>query len=251
MRINFKNSLYLISSGAIALVLLVYDWIRITISLNDPVLNSIRDMFSIIAFVFLYATVNSWRDKKQLKPLESLRKLLAYGFFCAAIISTWGVILEKRGDVSGRFVPQNILQLLATTAFAFGICTFVIILLSCMSGIIYIKPDKKARRRFGFFVGSAIASAVLSGFQASSVMNTLAEIAFVIAVILSILHIVSMNWIVFLTRKEKYKSLAHSFALIVLFGYSYASIGPADSPGACWGFIAPLSRNFLKSFSYF
>lgn len=246
MRINFKNSLYLISSGAVALILLVYDWVRVTINLDDPVLNSIRDLFSIIAFVFLYAAINSWRDKKQLKPLESLRKLVAYGFFCAAIISTWGIILENRGNISGRFFPQNILQLLATTAFAFGMCAFVIILLSYMSGIIYIKPDKKVRRRFEFFVGFAIASAVLSGFQASSFMNTLAEIAFTIAIILSVLHIVSMNWIVFLTRKEKYKSLAHSFFLIALFGYSYASIGPADLAGGVLGFYSAPLQEFSK-----
>jgi sigma-B regulation protein RsbU (phosphoserine phosphatase) len=246
MRINFKNSLYLISSGAIALILLIYDWIRITIELDDPVLNSARDLFSIIAFVFLYAAINSWRDKKHLKPLESLRKLVAYGFFCAAIISTWGIILENQGNVSGKFVPQNILQLLATTAFAFGICAFVIILLSYMSGIIYIKPEKKVRRRFEFFVGFALASAVLSAFQASSFMTTLAEIAFVIAIIISVLHIVSMNWIVFLTRKEKYKSLAHSFFLIVLFGYSFASIGPADLAGGVLQFYSVPLEEFAK-----
>ncbi|HUI29967.1 MAG TPA: SpoIIE family protein phosphatase [Candidatus Acidoferrales bacterium] len=247
MRINFRNSLYLISAGAIAVVLLIYDWIRITISLEDPVLNTLRDLFSIIAFVFLYAVVNSWRDKKQLKPLESLRRLVAYGFFSAAIISTWGIILENKGNVSGKFVPQNIMQLLATTAFAFGICTFVMILLIYMAGIIYIKPDKKVRRRFEFFIGFAIASAVLSAFKASTFMGTLAEIAFVIAIVISVFHIVSMNWIVFLSRKEKYKSLAHSFFLIVLFGYSFASIGPADLAGGVLQFFSVPMQEFSKT----
>jgi len=246
MRINFRNSLYLISSGAVALILLVYDWVRVTINLDDPVLNSIRDLFSIIAFVFLYAAINSWRDKKQLKPLEYLRKLVAYGFFCAAIISTWGIILENKGNASGKFFPQNLIQLLATTAFAFGIYIFVIILITYMSGIIYIKPYKKVRRRFEFFVGFAIASAVLNAFQTSSFMTTLAEIAFVIAIIISVLHIVSMNWIVFLTRKEKYKSLAHSFFLITLFGYSFASIGPADLAGGVLQFYSLPLQEFSK-----
>lgn len=246
MRINFRNSLYLISAGAIAVVLLVYDWIRIAINLNDPVLNTIRDLFSIAAFVFLYAAVKSWRDKKQLKPLESLRRLVGYGFFSAAIISTWGIMLENKGNVSGKFIPQNILQLLATTVFAFGICTFVIILMIYMAGMIYIKPEKKVRRRFEFFIGFAIASAVLSAFQSSSLMNTLAEIAFAIAVVISILHIVSMNWIVFLSRKEKYKSLVHSFFLIILFGYSFASIGPADLAGGVLQFYSVPVQEFSK-----
>jgi serine phosphatase RsbU (regulator of sigma subunit)/cytochrome b561 len=246
MRINFRNSLYLVSAGAIAVVLLVYDWIRITINLDDPVLNTLRDLFSIVAFVFLYAAINSWWDKKQLKPLESLRRLVGYGFFSLAIISTWGVILQNKGNVSGKFVPQNLLQLLATTAFAFGICTFVIILMIYMSGIIYIKPDKKVRRRFEFFIGFAIAAAVLSAFQASSFMSTLAEIAFVVAIIISVLHIVSMNWIVFLTRKEKYKSLAHSFILVILFGVSFASIGPADWAGGVLQFYSVPLQEFSK-----
>ncbi len=238
MRINFRNSLYLISAGAIAVVLLVYDWIRITINLDDPVLNTFRDLFSIVAFVFLYAAINSWRNKKQLKPLESLRRLVGYGFLTAAIISTWGIILENKGTVSGKFIPQNIMQLLATTIFAFGICAFVIILMRYMAGIIYIKPDRKVRRRFEFFIWFAIAGAVLKSFQASSFMNTLAEIAFGIAVFISVLHIVSMNWIVFLSRKEKYKSLAHSFFLMALFGYSFASLGPADLAGGVLQFYS-------------
>ncbi len=246
MRINFRNSLYLISAGAIAVVLLVYDWIRIAINLNDPVLNTIRDLFSIVAFVLLYAAVKLWRDRKQLKPLESLRRLVAYGFFSAAIISTWGIMLENKGNVSGKFIPQNILQLLATTVFAFGICTFVFILLIYMAGMIYIKPEKKVRRRFEFFIGFAIASAVLSAFQSSSFMNTLAQIAFVIAIIISVLHIVSMNWIVFLSRKEKYKSLVHSFFLILLFGYSFASIGPADLAGGVLQFYSVPVQEFSK-----
>lgn len=246
MQINFRNSLYLVSAGAIAVVLLVYDWIRITINLDDPVLNLIRNLFSIVAFVFLYAAINSWRDKKQLKPLESLRRLVGYGFFSLAIISTWGIILQNKGNISGKFIPQNLLQLLATTAFAFGICTFAIILMMYMSGIIYIKPDKKVRRRFEFFIGFAIAASVLSAFQASSFMGTLAEIAFVIAIIISVLHIVSMNWIVFLTRKEKYRSLAHSFILMILFGVSFASVGPADWAGGVLQFYSVPVQEFSK-----
>ena len=165
MRISLRNSLYFVSAGAIGLVLFVYDWIRIAINLEDPVLNTIRDLFSILAFVFLYAAIISFREKKQAKPLETLRKLVAYGFFSAAIISTWGIILENKGNVSGKFVPQNIMQLVATTAFAFGIAAFVMIFLMLIGQIIYIKPDKKVRRRFGLFIGFAIAGSVLRSFR--------------------------------------------------------------------------------------
>ncbi len=247
MRINFRNSLYLVFAGAIAVILVIYDWIRITINLDDPVLNTIRDLFSIVAFVFLYAALNSWRERKQLKPLESLRRLVAYGFFSAAIISTWGIMLENKGNASGKFIPQNIFQLLATTAFALGIFVFVLILLRYMAGIIYIKPDKKVRRRFELFVGFAIASAVLKAFQNSSFLGTLAEIAFVVAILISVFHIVSMNWIVFLSRKEKYKSLVHSFFLILLFGYSFASIGPADLAGGVLQFYSVPVEEFSKT----
>jgi sigma-B regulation protein RsbU (phosphoserine phosphatase) len=246
MRINFRNSLYLISAGAVAVLLLVYDWIRISINLEDPVLNTLRDLFSIAAFVLLYAAMRSWRYRKQIKPLESLRRLVAFGFFSAAIISTWGIILENTGSVSGKFVPKNLMQLLATTFFAFGIFAFVVILLLYMGGIIYIKPDKKVRRRFELLIGCAIAAAVFSAFQSSSFMGVLAEIAFAIAIILSVLHIVSMNWIVFLTRKEKYKSLVHSFFLIVLFGYSFVSIGPADLAGGVLQFYSSPVQEFSK-----
>ena len=110
MRINLKNSLYLVSAGAIAVILFAFDWIRIAISLEDPVLNAIRAVFSILPFVFLYVAIISFRDKKQLKPLEALRKLVAYGFFTVALISTWGIILENVGKSSGRFMPQNVMH---------------------------------------------------------------------------------------------------------------------------------------------
>lgn len=246
MRISFRNSLYFLAAGAIAALLFVYDWIRITINLEDPILNTLRDLFSIVAFVLFYAAIRSFRDKKQLKPLEILRKLVAYGFFSAAIISTWGIILENKGNASGKFIPQNVIQLLATTAFAFGIAAFVVLFLMFIGDIVYIKPEKKVRRRFDLFIAFALATSVLSAFQGSSFMNTLADIALALAIIIAFMHIVSMNWIVFLSRKEKYKSLAHSFFLILLFGYSYASIGPADLAGGVLRFYSTPMEEFAK-----
>jgi len=55
-----------------------------------------------------------------------------------------------------------------------------------------------------------------------------------------------MNWIVFLTRKEKYKSLVHSFFLMALFGYSFASIGPADLAGGVLQFYSVPVQVFSK-----
>jgi phosphoserine phosphatase RsbU/P len=246
MRLNFRNSLYFVAAGSIATLLLVFDWIRISISLEDPVLNGFRSLFTIAAFVFLYAAMRIFRNKKSSKPLEILRKLVAFGFFSAAIISTWGIILENKGSSSGSFVPSNIMQLLATTAFAFGIAAFVILLLMTMSDIIYIKPDRKVRRRFELFIVFAIVAAFLSIFKESSFLSVLRDIAFGIAVFIAVLHIVSMNWIVFLTKKEKYKSLVHSLVLLVLFGYSYASIGPADLAGGVLGFYSPPMGEFSK-----
>lgn len=246
MRINFRNSLYFVAAGSIAALLLVYDWIRISINLEDPVLNGFRSLFTVAAFVFLYAAMRMFRTKKSAKPLETLRRLLAYSFFSAAIISMSGIVLDKGRDSSNAFVPANISQLLATTAFAFGIAVFVIILLMTMSDIIYIKPERKVRRRFELFLAFALAAALLSIFNGSPFLSALRDIAFVIAVILAVFHIVSMNWIVFLTRKEKYKSLAYSFVLLVLFGYSYASVGPADLAGGVLTFYSPPMSEFSK-----
>ncbi|HQT90630.1 MAG TPA: SpoIIE family protein phosphatase [Candidatus Kryptobacter bacterium] len=246
MRLNFRNSLYFVAAGSIATVLLVFDWIRISINLEDPVLNGFRNLFTVAAFIFLYAAMGLFRNKKSPKPLEILRRLVAYGFFSAAIISTWGIILESKGSSSGSFVPGNIMQLLATTAFAFGIAGFVIILLMTMSDVIYIKPDRKVRRRFQLFIIFALVAAFLSIFNGSSFLSALREIAFVIAIIIAVLHIVSMNWIVFLTKKEKYKSLVHSFVLMVLFGYSYASIGPANLAGGVLSFYSQPMEEFSK-----
>ena len=247
MKISLRNSLYFVSAGEIAIVLFVYDWIRIAIGLEDPVLNAIRDLFSIIAFVFLYAAIISFRDKKQAKASRNFAQGYCVRIFLVAIISTWGIILENKGKSSGTFVPQNVMQLVATTAFAFGIAAFVIFLLFLIGQIIYIKPDKKVRRRFELFVGFAIAASVLSVFQNSSFMKTLADIAFGIAILIAVFHIVSLNWIVFLSRKEKYKSLAYSFFLLILFGYSFASIGPADLAGGVLQFYSVPLQEFSKT----
>jgi sigma-B regulation protein RsbU (phosphoserine phosphatase) len=247
MRINLKNSLYFISCGSIAFVLLVYDWIRISINLDDPVLNVIRDLFSIIVLVLLYAAMVSFFNfRKHKKPLEILRQLIAYGFFSAAIISTWGIILENKGNVAGKFVPQNVLQLLATTAFAFGIAAFIVVLMTLISQMIYIKPEKKVRRRFQLFIAVSISASVLSVFRNSSFARTIFDIALGLSILIALLHIVSMNWIVFLTRKEKYKSLGQSFSLMLLFGYSYASVGPADLAGGVLQFYSTPLQEFAK-----
>ncbi len=246
MRLNFRNSLFFVAAGSIATFLLVYDWIRISINLEDPVLNGFRSLFTIAAFVFLYAGTKLIRSKKPAKPLEILRKLVAYGFFSAAIISTWGIILESKGSSSGSFIPGNIMQLLATTLFAFGIAFLIIVLLMTVSDIIYIKPDRKVRRRFELFVIFAMAAAFLSIFGDSGFIAGLRDIAFGVAVFIAVLHIVSMNWIVFLTKKEKYKSLVHSFVLMLLFGYSYASIGPANLAGGVLSFYSPPMEEFSK-----
>ncbi len=246
MRISIRNSLYFISAGTIAVLLLVYDWIRITINLEDPVLNGLRNAFSVVAFVMLFAAMNSLRSRKQSRPLEILRKLVAYGFFTAAVISTWGILLENKEGTSGGFAPQNLMQLLATTGYAFAIAAFVVILLMHVSEIIYIKPEKKVRRRFQVFLYSALAAAFLSIFKGNAFFDTLVEIAFGLSILVAIFHIVSMNWIVFLTRKEKYKSLVHSFVLMLLFGYSYASIGPAKLAGGVLQFYSAPMDEFAK-----
>lgn len=246
MRINFRNSLYFVAAGSIATVLLVFDWIRISIGLEDPVLNGFRSLFTVASFFFLYAAIRIFRTKKSAKPLEILRRLVGYGFFSAAIISTWGILLEGKSSSPGGFVPSNVMQLLATTAFAYGIAAFVFILLITVSDIIYIKPEKKVRRRFELFLGFTIAASLLSIFAGSPFLSAIREVAFVIAVFIAVLHIVSMNWIVFLTRKEKYKSLVHSLVLIILFGYSYASIGPANLAGGVLGFYSPPMGEFAK-----
>ena len=81
--------------------------------------------------------------------------------------------------------------------------------------IIYIKPEKKIRRQFELFLGFAIGAALLSAFRDASFMKVLSNIAFGLAAFMAVLHIVSMNWIVFLSRKEKYKSLGYSFCAII------------------------------------
>ena len=96
MRISLRNSLYFVAAGSIAAALLVFDWIRISIGLEDPVLNSIRSLFTIGSFFFLYAALRNFRTKTSAKPLEILRKLVGYGFFSAAIISAWGILLEVK-----------------------------------------------------------------------------------------------------------------------------------------------------------
>ncbi len=239
MRLNFRNSLYLTTAGLIAAVLLVFDWIRVSIGLEDPVLNGFHSLFTVVAFALLYAAVRLFRNKKSAKPLEILRKLVAYGFFATALISTWGIFLSQKGEGTDKYVPANIMQLLATTVFAFAIAFFVIILLTTVSDIIYIKPERKVRRRFELFVGFAILASFLSIFGRSGIMGTLRDIAFGIAAFIAVLHIVSMNWIVFLSRKDKYKSLVHTLVLMALFGYSFASTGPTDAAGGVLNFYSP------------
>ncbi len=246
MRINFRNSLYFVAAGVIAALLLVFDWIRISINLEDPVLNGFRSLLTVAAFVFLYAALRAFRTKKSAKPLETLRKLLAFSFFSAAIVSTAGITLGGEKDSSGAFVPSSISQLLLTTAVVFGVAVFVIVLLMTMSDIIYIKPERKVRRRFEVFIAFALTASILTIFSGSPFLSALRDIAFVVAVILAVFHIVSMNWIVFLTRKEKYKSLAYSFVLLVLFGYSYASVGPANLAGGVLSFYSPPMGEFSK-----
>ncbi|MCL4540107.1 MAG: SpoIIE family protein phosphatase [Bacteroidetes bacterium] len=243
---SIRNSLYFISAGTIAILLLIYDWIRITIDLEDPILNGLRNILTVVAFVLLFAAISSMRSRKQSRPLEILRRLVAYGFFAAALISTWGVFLENKEGTSGGFAPQNVMELLATTAYAFGIAAFVVLLLMHVGDIIYIKPEKKVRRRFQLFLAFAIAAAVLSIFRGIPFLSTLVDIAFGVSIIVAVFHIVSMNWIVFLTRKEKYKSLVHSFVLMALFGYSYASIGPAELAGGVLQFYSVPMDEFAK-----
>ncbi|MCL4539860.1 MAG: SpoIIE family protein phosphatase [Bacteroidetes bacterium] len=246
MRISIRNSLYFVSAGTIAILLLIYDWIRITINLEDPILNGLRNLFTIVAFVLLFVAMNSLRSRKQSRPLEILRRLVAYGFFTAAIISTWGVLLENKDGASGRFAPQNVAQLLATTGYAFGIAALVVILLMYTADILYIRPEKKVRRRFQLFLAFALAAAFLSIFKGVPFISTLVDIAFGISVLVAVFHIVSMNWIVFLTRKEKYRSLVHSFVLMLLFGYSYASVGPAELAGGVLEFYSVPMDEFAK-----
>lgn len=235
------------AAGSIAAILLVYDWIRISINLEDPVLNGFRSLFTVAAFAFLYAAMRVFRTKKTARPLETLRKLVAYGFFAAAIISMSGIMLETKGDSPVGFIPASIAQLIFTTLFAFATGALVILLLMTMSDIVYIKPDRKVRRRFEAFLVFALAASLLSIFQGSSFLAALRDIAFALAVVVAVFHIVSMNWIVFLTRKDKYKSLAHSFVLILLFGYSFASLGPANLSAGVLGFYSPPMGEFAKT----
>lgn len=246
MRINLKNSLYLVAAGTLALVLLVYDWIRVTINLDAPVLNTLRNLFSVVIFVFVYAALSSIKSRKQLGPLEILRRLVGYGFITAAVISTWGIFLEERGTEAGVFAPQNFIQLLATTVFALGLAALIYQLLYFVKTLIYVKPEKKVRRRFEIFMGLAIAVGVINIFGSSAFVRVLSTTAFVLAVTLAVLHIVSVNWIVFLSRKDKYKSLGLTFFLMLLFGYSYASVGPADLAGGVMRFYSVPLEEFAK-----
>ena len=251
MRINLKNSLYFVGAGTLALMLLIYDWIRVTIDLEDPFLGTIRNLFSVVVLVFLYAVLSSIRSKKQLTPLVILKRLLGYGFIAAAAISIWGIFLEGKANTTGEFVPKNFFQLIATTLFAFGIAALVYLLLILFDGLIHFKPDKKVSRRYKVFLWLALADGLLAMFGTSAFVRIMSTTLFVLVAIVSVLHIVSMNWIVFLSRKEKYKSLLFTFFLAALFGYSYASIGPADLAGGVLRFYSAPMQEFSKLFFLF
>lgn len=246
MRISLRNSLYITLAGGIAVLILVYDWIRVAVNLDAPFLTGVADLLSIVMFLLIYQTFRRLLNKRVHAPLENLRKLVGYGFFSAALISIVGIVLEKQGSNSGGYLPKNAWQLLAVTAFSFGVATFAVVLLKLTSDLIHIKPDKKVSTRFNLFVGFALAAAAFSVFSNSSLMDTLRTIAFVVTIVIAVFHIVSMNWIVYLSRKEKYKSLVHSLFLFILFGYSFASIGPADLAGGTLQFYSGPLAEFAK-----
>ncbi len=245
MRISFRNSLYFTLAGGIAVLLLVYDWIRVAVNLNSAFLTGLNDLLSIAMFALFYWTFRSFLSRKLHGPLETLRKLVGFAFFTAALLSIFGILLAGVGG-EGEFIPRNVWQLIATTVFSFGVAAFLAVLLNLTSNLMDLKPDKRVRRRFGLFLCFAFAASVLSVFKGSTLMGTLGTIAFVITVVIATSHIVSMNWIVFLTRKEKYKSLVHTLFLFLLCGYSFASAGPAHLAGGILQFYSGPLDEFAK-----
>lgn len=240
MKINLKNSLYLASAAVLVLLLLLYDVVRITIHLDEPNLTFFRYLLSVFAYLFLYVAVDSFWPRKQKGAMVTLRSIVGLAFILIAIISAGTLVFDTERQTV--YYPPNMLVLLGVTLFGLMVGIGIVIILLLISNLILFKSDRKVRRRFNIFLALLIMGAVVKLFPSNRVWSVLWEVDFWMLVAAMVLHIVSMNWIVFLSRKEKYKALGYSLILAFLAGYGFGSLRTSEPAGeALFFYSAPMS----------
>ncbi|MGC8652968.1 MAG: GAF domain-containing SpoIIE family protein phosphatase [Candidatus Kryptoniota bacterium] len=240
MAINLKNTLYLASAGTLAALLLFYDVVRIAIHLDEPNLNFIRYLFSILVYLFIYLALDSFWQRKQKGAMTTLRNMAGLTLIFTAITAAGSLAFETAGHTA--YYPPNMLILLAVTLFGLTAGTGAIIILLLTGDLILFKADRKVRRRFNVLLILLISGSIIKLFPNSRTWTTLWEIVVWILVAVTIWHIVSMNWIVFLSRKQKYKALGYSLLLAILAGYGFGALRSQDPAGEVLLFYsAPMS----------
>ena len=240
MTINLKNSLYLASAAALAVLLLLYDVVRITIRLDQPNLTFLRYLFSILVYLFLYVATDSFWRRKQKGAVITLRTIAGLMLILIAIIA--GGALTFEADRHTTYYPPDVLILLGVTFFGLAVGVGAITILLLIGDLILFKSDRKVRRRFNVLLVLLVSGAIIKLFPDGKIWSTLWEIVLWIFIAVTVWHIVSMNWIVFLSRREKYKALGYSVLLALLAGYGFVALRTTEPAGeALYFYSAPMS----------
>jgi sigma-B regulation protein RsbU (phosphoserine phosphatase) len=229
--LNIRTKRVLSAGVPLLLFLAVFliDIVRKGVEIDIVWLRLLRDGFSIVAFYLSYLFFTSLKGTTSQDPMKAQRMLLLFGVTFVLAFPSWP--MYRHGGfvaVNYNLVPKDYSTVFLSHIVSVISGLLIILVLLYMKDLVLFKRRKWTKRNYGGFLVATLAASASTYFGSPLQIPVATSLLLAVAIFLGFVNSVRLPWIVYLSRREKIRSLWRTLALMITFiGISYVSSSSA------------------------
>ncbi len=214
---RIRSILPWIAPAVLIPIAFVYDVARAAVDLGSGILSVTRELALPIAFLAVYAGLQSRRAQATTNVPKAIGRLLMVNAGALVLLGFVSLVISFRPENSGSLpFRQNSINILGAYIVGSILTVASIVTLLSIQEMVLIRRTASVRRNFLLYlVVLGVASAASLRFLPLE-GSIVATLAFVVALILAVVNSFRQPWIVYLSRREKVYGIIYSALLFVV-----------------------------------
>ncbi|MBI2619574.1 MAG: GAF domain-containing protein, partial [Ignavibacteriales bacterium] len=215
---RLKRIAYVLVPIVLLSVVFVYDVIRTTVQLEDGGFSLMRELAVVTSLLLLYLLISEgWRTRSR-GATKEIGRLLIVMAGTTALIGLIQVLPGMRfTEGEAMALPQNSLTAFFSMIAGIAVGMGSLVTLLVTKGLIYHKRKKGTKRNFSIYIGLMLGASTLTLPAVRAEAAFVVTFLFALAIVMIVINSFRQNWIVFLSRREKFYALIYSALLFVIF----------------------------------
>jgi serine phosphatase RsbU (regulator of sigma subunit) len=210
---RLKRILLIVTPAILLPLIFVHDVIRVMVELDISLVNFLREVFVLAAYVSLGFFIDRRRQQVRQNLPKEIGRLLTAVVILAIALGVCSKFLPD--ELNGIGMKQAALAIVVLTVAVIALSSVAMFELFIVRDLLFFKRNKTTKRNYRLYL-ALLAIACLVTLPMFSLGETwVSKILFALAVTMIIAISFRQNWIVYLSKREKVYTIIYSGLLFV------------------------------------